>query len=135
MTFDYVDVLGLALVLLGLVSLIRRGTATGRMREIFTGRRDTPASKQRLEELMAQEYRDEEDRRAKLWEEAGSSVRAARKLQQAIEGELEAINGIKQYMIEHRPDDKEGMQDIDLRRREIEQELERATGLIRTLRA
>jgi len=141
MTFDVVDVLGLTLALLGLVSIFRRrdrggsGTPAGRMREIFTSRRDTPASRQHVKELMAQEYGEEEARRTKLWEEAASSLRAARQLQRAIQGDLEANDYIRRYVAEHRPDDNAGAQDLNLRRREIEQELERVAGLIRHLRA
>ena len=73
--------------------------------------------------------------RAKLSEEAVSSLPAARQLHRDIENELEAIDDILHYTVKERPNDKEGIQGLRVYRRELEQELNRVAGLIRHLRA
>ena len=133
MRLDFVLALGLLAVLLVLRAISRR-TVAGRMQTLMTDRTDPAGSKQQLEELMAEEGAKEAVRRARLWEEATSSLRAARKLQRAIEEDRKANEDIRRYVAERRPDDKEGMLDLKLRRKEIEQELERVAGLIRHLR-
>jgi len=138
--FDTVEILGLVLVLLGLFQLrrlfaLRSGKVGGRMGDIFTNRKDAPGSSHQIYEVMTHEYAQEEARRTELWEEAASNPRAARHLERAIQDELKATDEIRRYMAEHRPADKEGMQDMDLRRKEIEQELDRVAALIRHLNA
>lgn len=128
------DILGLALVVLGLMAL-RRLKRGERVRDIFFDQKDTSSSRQQIYEVMAEKYAEDEARRTRQWGEAASNLRAARQLQRDIQDELRAIDDIRRYMAERKADDKAGIQDIDLRRKEIEQELERVSGLIRQLRA
>jgi hypothetical protein len=106
-----------------------------RMQAVMTNPKDPVELRQQFKELVAEEGPKELARRAKLWHEAASSVRAARRLQRDIEDELDAIDDIRRYAAKHRPEDNEGMQGLELYRREIEQELVRAETLIRQLRA
>jgi len=99
------------------------------------GRVFRKGSKQDFDELVMEEGPKLEGERARLWAEAASSPRAARELRQAIHDELEAIDEIMRYMVKRTPDDKAGIQDIALRRKEIERELARAADLIHHLHA
>jgi hypothetical protein len=134
---------GMAYVLLRLIHMARERVDRGvdhnesatvdedrRMERVFR-----KGAKQEFDELVAEEGPKQEARRRTLWAEAASSIKTARQLQREIQGELEAIDDIMRYMVKRTPNDKAGIQDIALRRKEIEQELARAADLIHHLHA
>ena len=94
---------------------------------------NTPEGSKQFDELIAGEYAKDEARRTTLWAEAASSARAARQLKKAIQDDLQANDDIMRDMLKRRPDDKAAIQDIALRRKEIEQELARVRDLIQNL--
>jgi len=136
--FDIVDILGLGLVVWGLFELrrliaLRSENAPFDKRLERAFRNGSIGSGHQFDELIREQFTRDEAHRTKLWEEAASNPRAARRLQRAIQQELEAVDGIIRYNADHRPEDKAGLQDLALLRKETEQELERAAALIRQL--
>jgi len=127
-----VEVITVLVALLALADVIRRRRrADSQIQRFSTDPSDPRGPWQQLEERIAQDI----GHRTMQWSAAASSVRAARDLEREIKEELQATDEIRRYAAEHRPDDKEGMQDLDVRRRQLEDELERVAGLIRQLRA
>ena len=95
-----------------------------RMEKVFR-----KGSQQDFDALVMEEGARQEAERAKLWADAVSSPRAARQLRQAIRDELQALDDIMRYMVKETPHDTAGIQDIAMRRKEVEQELARVATL------
>ena len=101
------------------------------MQTLMTSRKERFNSSKPIDSMTVEE---DISRRAKLSEEAPSSLPAARQLHREIADELKAIDDILRYTAKERPNDIEGIQDLRMYRKELEQELNRAAGLIRQLR-
>ena len=127
------DVFGIAAVLLGIAAIVDVRRRRKRVRDTFAGRKDL--SWQRMEELVGQEIRDEEARRTRLWQEAASDIRSARQLQGELQAELQEIDDIRRNEAKQSPQGRAAMEQLDLRRNELERELNRVADLIRQLRA
>ena len=125
--------LALAFVALGAWRVrdgFREGPWDQRMQTLMASRKNRISS----EAAAGLTVEEEQARRARLWEQAPSSLPAACQLQRAIQDELEALDDILGYMARETPDDKDGIQSITEYRRGVEQELNRVAGLIGPLR-
>jgi hypothetical protein len=102
------------------------------MQTLMSSRKARLNSSKQLDSMTAEE---DIARRARLSKEALSSLPAARQLHREIEDELETIDDILRYTTKERPNDKEGIQGLEMYRKELEQELSRVNGVIRHLHA
>ena len=127
------DVFGIVAILLGIAAIVDLRLRSKRARDIFAGRKDL--SWQQMDELVGQEIKEEQSRRTKLRHEAASNVRSARQLQRELQDDLQEIDDIRRNEANKGQQDRAGMEQLSLRRKQLEQELNRVADVIRQLRA
>jgi hypothetical protein len=132
MPTQFILALGILGFLLALRFIERRST-TGRIRTLMTGEQ-TPESRQQVHELLAQDAAKETQRRARLWDEAHTSIRSARELRRLLEADLNGKQQVRQHLA-NRPNTADAVHQLNLDCQELAKQLETIDAQLRQLRA
>jgi|SRR5712664_1594849 len=126
------------LILFVLIALrfITRRSATAQMRALITDTKDPAASRARLRTLFAAEQTKETTRRAELWQEAQTNVRAAKDLRRRLQADLDEEDEVRTLLADSqsRPSAEE-LKQLQQDRTGLLEQIARVDALISRLRS